>query len=773
MISAVHTQFCDEISHNASSLCRIEGYYCPSVISANYTKMEIFYRPDPADLNGHAIQVLDQSRIHCFNQRAVRFCPSGHFCPNSQEMRICPKGYFCDMGYATPQICPWFTLACSAVGLRTPRRIVMIFLFPMILLLMIGLYYWFEVCYYRRENNKSKKYSDLLNELSTQEQQQQQQLHQQQQLLQQQGLQQESRDIETFVESPNLSVIELQQQRRQQQTTQHCLLNHLQCHSNQQQTTVAAEAFRSFDFKKAEVPLTVSFDGLTLTLPNGHCILNNVFGTIKPFEITAIIGKTGAGKTTLLNLLRGQAHYAQTTGRFLVNGQDLPSLNILSKEVGFVPQNDICYEELTVEDNIMFSAMLFNRRGFHRREELVAMVYQAERILGIEHIRFTVVGKAGSNKERISGGEKKRVSIGMELVKETAFLFLDEPTSGLDSATSVSVLLTLHELASLGMNIVATLHQPRPEIVQRLHSIIILSEGRIIFQGTPLALTHHLSMFGYECPVNGNIADFVLDVLATNIVSTSIIRRNKTAREISQEFADHWETIEHKKHVIFMEESTPRYQPAADSAQSQPQSQQSLNDISFLAERSSKDNFYRTCKACFFRQKKVYYQNFFDILWTCFVLWISGLTVGLMQGTVRLHLGQSSPPSTIIPSVTFSQLVFGIFSTNANLFLFGNDELMRQREENGGIHLLPLFFGKLLSSYVEFFFYSYAFVSGYYPVIESNTGFMNYLSVFLLLQLSLSAISNLLAIAVEVRSRSLTTLCVVVMFWLFGGVRVI
>jgi ABC-type multidrug transport system ATPase subunit len=762
----MHTQFCDEISHNASSFCRIEGYYCPFVISANYTKMEIFYRPDPTDLNGHAIQVLDQSRIHCLNQRAVRFCPSGHFCPNSQEMQICPKGYFCDVGYAAPQICPWFTLACSTVGLRTPSRMVMMFLFPMILLLVIGFYYWYEVCYYCRENNKSKKYSALLNELSVQEQQQQHQLHQEQ------VLQQESRDIETFVESPNLSVIELQQQ--QQQISQNCLLNHLQCHSNQQQSTaVAAAAFRSFEFKKAEVPLTVCFDGLTLTLPNGHCILNNVFGTIKPFEITAIIGKTGAGKTTLLNLLRGQAHYAQTTGRFLVNGQDLPSLNILSKEVGFVPQSDICYEELTVEDNIMFSAMLFNRRGLYYREELVAMVFQAERILGIEHIRFTVVGRTGSNKERISGGERKRVSIGMELVKETAFLFLDEPTSGLDSATSVSVLLTLHELAALGMNIVATLHQPRPEIVQRLHSIIILSEGRIIFQGTPLALTHHLSLFGYECPINGNIADFVLDVLATNIVSASIIRRNKTAKEISQEFADHWETIEHKNHVIFMEESTPRYQPTSDPSLQQPQLQQAFNDISFLAERSSKDNFYRTCTACFLRQKKVYYQTFFEIIWTCIVLWFSGLTVGLMQGTVRLHLGQSSPPATIIPSVTFSQLVFGIFSTNANLFLFGNDELMRQREENGGIHLFPLFVGKLLSSYVEFFFYSYAFVSGYYPVIESNTRFMNYLSVFLLLQLSLSAISNLLAIAVEVRSRSLTMLCVVVMFWLFGGVSAI
>ena len=111
----------------------------------------------------------------------------------------------------------------------------------------------------------------------------------------------------------------------------------------------------------------------------------------------------------------------------------------------------------------MYSALLFNKRGFLTTAEVMPMVLRAEQLLDIMHIRTSVVGSAA--KRGISGGQKKRVSIGMELMKEAELFFLDEPTSGLDSASSMLVVNALHFLASKGVNVSATIHQPRQEIL--------------------------------------------------------------------------------------------------------------------------------------------------------------------------------------------------------------------------------------------------------------------------------------------------------------------
>jgi ABC-type multidrug transport system fused ATPase/permease subunit len=193
-----------------------------------------------------------------------------------------------------------------------------------------------------------------------------------------------------------------------------------------------SQSDRSFAFQVVTEPLCISFDSLNLNLKkNGAPILQEIFGTIKPFSVTALMGASGAGKTTLLSLLRGQANFATTSGKIYVNGREVESLIPHRNQMAFVPQDDIVYDNLTVEENIVYSAILFNKRGFTTRQQVLPMVVYIMDLLGITFIRHSIVGSP--DEKGISGGQKKRTSVAMELTKEAKFFLLDEPTSGMFS----------------------------------------------------------------------------------------------------------------------------------------------------------------------------------------------------------------------------------------------------------------------------------------------------------------------------------------------------
>ena len=134
-------------------------------------------------------------------------------------------------------------------------------------------------------------------------------------------------------------------------------------------------------------------------------------------------------------------------------------------------------------------------------------------LLGITFIRHSIVGSA--EVKGISGGQKKRVSVACELVKEAPLFLLDEPTSGLDSATSIALLSALHAVSDLGVNTTCTLHQPRQEIFDMINNLCLLAPGgRIMYMGPAFHLRDHLFKQGFPCPMSSNVADFAMDVIA-------------------------------------------------------------------------------------------------------------------------------------------------------------------------------------------------------------------------------------------------------------------
>lgn len=251
----------------------------------------------------------------------------------------------------------------------------------------------------------------------------------------------------------------------------------------------------------------VSFD-----LPDGCRLLTDVNLSIAAGRRVAVMGPSGSGKSTLLAVLSGRASYGRVSGKLEVSGHQTDGLQFLRHTTGFVPQDDVLHGELTVEDNIMFQAALRlpADRTYAQLEEACASV--------AKDLNLTLLMKArvGTPEKRgISGGQRKRTSIAMELVAQPLLLFADEPTSGLDSTTSHEVIRCLNGAsARLGATVAAVIHQPRFETLQLFDDLILLSAGYVVYAGPVQdAVNHFQRQLRVEFPPNNNPADVFMDAI--------------------------------------------------------------------------------------------------------------------------------------------------------------------------------------------------------------------------------------------------------------------
>ncbi|CAL0333766.1 unnamed protein product [Lupinus luteus] len=235
-------------------------------------------------------------------------------------------------------------------------------------------------------------------------------------------------------------------------------------------------------------------------------ILNGVTGMVEPGEILAMLGPSGSGKTTLLTALGGRLG-GQLQGTITYN--DKPFSNSMKRNTGFVTQDDVLYPHLTVTETLVFTALLRLPNSFTKEDKIMhanAVMSQ----LGLTRCKNSIIG--GPLLRGISGGERKRVSIGQEMLINPSLLFLDEPTSGLDSTTAQRILSTLWELASGGKTIVMTIHQPSSRIYYMFHKVLLLSEGNVLYYGKGSEAIEYFSNIGYAPTVPMNPADFLLDL---------------------------------------------------------------------------------------------------------------------------------------------------------------------------------------------------------------------------------------------------------------------
>ena len=230
-------------------------------------------------------------------------------------------------------------------------------------------------------------------------------------------------------------------------------------------------------------------------------ILADISCSFTPGTLSALMGPSGAGKTTLLSLLRSGR---PTSGAVLLNGQPHNTSRGLIRTI---PQDDVLLAGLTAAEALMYAARLsLPRAACARRVQQVL----SELSLGPE-LAQTKIGSVHAR--GLSGGQRKRVSIGIELLADPAVLLVDEPTSGLDAKMAQDVMSMLKLLAEAGRTIVSTVHQPSHRIFCLFDALVLLSDGRLAYSGDAAAAADYFAAQGCPTPLHENPAEFMLSVL--------------------------------------------------------------------------------------------------------------------------------------------------------------------------------------------------------------------------------------------------------------------
>ena len=281
---------------------------------------------------------------------------------------------------------------------------------------------------------------------------------------------------------------------------------------------VAATFLSDKDF----TPLSFNVKNVSYRFPTGNLGLRNISFSATHGKLVGIMGASGAGKTTLLNVLAGINK--PTEGEVIINGINFhEEPEKLEGAIGYIPQDDLLIEELTVFENLFYNAKLcFKNKS---DEEITGIVNTTLQNLGLYERKDLKVGSPMN--KTISGGQRKRLNIALELIREPSILFVDEPTSGLSSRDSENVMDLLSELTLKGKLIFIVIHQPSSEIYKMFDQMIILDQGGyMVFFGNPVEaivyfkkIDNQINSDVGECPTCGNVTpELIFNIVEAQVV---------------------------------------------------------------------------------------------------------------------------------------------------------------------------------------------------------------------------------------------------------------
>ncbi len=288
--------------------------------------------------------------------------------------------------------------------------------------------------------------------------------------------------------------------------------------------------------------ITLEADNLNYIFPGGVTGLHNISFSAQQGNLVGILGSSGSGKTTLLNVLSGM--YKPASGHIRINNLDLwKDADQLHGVSGFVPQDDLLIEELTVFENLYFNAKFCFKHLSDK--EIREKVNDTLSSLGLLEKRELRVGSVMN--KTISGGQRKRLNIALELIREPSILFLDEPTSGLSSRDSENVMDLLRELTLKGKLVFVVIHQPSSELFKMFDQVVILDTGgKMVYFGNPVEAVIHFRKVDNqvnarvgECPVCGNVNPEQI----FNIIEAQQIDEYGNYTELRKINPQSWETI--------------------------------------------------------------------------------------------------------------------------------------------------------------------------------------------------------------------------------------
>lgn len=354
--------------------------------------------------------------------------------------------------------------------------------------------------------------------------------------------------------------------------------------------------------------------------------------------------------------------------------------------IGYVPQDDVVLPELTVRENILHSARIrlpskWSEKDIQHHTDVVV------ECLDLAHVRDSKVGSVAA--PIISGGQRKRVSIGMELAAAPMALFLDEPTSGLDATSASSVMKTLKALSRLGISIIVIIHQPRIEIFELIDELILLGNGRLIYQGQEADVEDYFHNLGFVFPPNCNTGDVVTDIITGNG------RPYKRTGEVSKEaLIDHWANVMNGRGRRDSTSSLPRIKSAAVRA----------------SNRGRGAPWHRQLYFCFTRAMLQQYRKISSFWFEMGISALGGFLIGLAQNGQKgmnfrgyyhgdYEILSSSVDYQSVPMMALLVCIsIGLIASAPGVRVFGEETLMFRREAAAGHNRLAYYVAKVLST---------------------------------------------------------------------------
>ncbi|KAE8157559.1 P-loop containing nucleoside triphosphate hydrolase protein [Aspergillus tamarii] len=433
------------------------GFYCPN----NSDTHPPIYCPPTQECQIRRFQEFLNS---CPQPQGVDepiVCPPGSFCPSGSQIHPCPRGHYCPIGSVNPTPC----MALSICPAGSEKEVQLLGLLCLLLVdaALIIAYCWRHMKSLRALSC-TMRWKKPLEDTGV-------------------PLQPHTAASDTY--SP----------------TKTCWLTGLQP--------------RGVEECRSPLPgngIFIKFEGICLCLrQKDRPILTGISGEAHRGSLLGILGPSGSGKSSLVKILAGRG--SATSGRVVYNGIQ-GHKSIYKYAIGFVPQDDIILPELTVYENVAHAAYV-KLRGRQSSKALTQHVNELLCSLGLAHVQHSVVGNA--EKRGISGGERKRVNIALELIGAPLALILDEPTSGLDSATALSLMKLIKSIALSGVTVICVLHQPRPDIFDLLDSILLLDSSQQVYSGMVSGVRSHFEAMGHRFHDGSdpNLADTILDTLST------------------------------------------------------------------------------------------------------------------------------------------------------------------------------------------------------------------------------------------------------------------
>ena len=387
---------------------------------------------------------------------------------------------------------------------------------------------------------------------------------------------------------------------------------------------------------------------------------------------------------------------------------------------GFVPQEDIMLRELTVRQILWFSLLLKGnpKRTYEEREDFINNILIA---LDIFKVRHTIVGD--ENQRGVSGGQRKRVNIGIELVSEPLVLLLDEPTSGLDSTASADLISNLKSFAKKGLTICMVIHQPRAEILDMIDDIIVLREGgRTVYKGpTSQALTF-FETFGYRRPNRTSPADFILDVTTQmkHLPQSWKKYRSKEIREQRRrrrnDGGDGVVIVESKNSNDEEEEQEDAGYISTDEEDWWPDK----DDVPMSKIPP------RSCPALYTQYFAIVRRGLIQHAWRRPWVLLTDATNLVVAGGLLGAVFSSQEAQDITMRYLLAGLALGLTGMSMSMRVFGNERVQFWRESSAGVSVTAYFFGKITAFLVPMFAAPAFFLIFFYNMTNPRFGFFTY-----------------------------------------------